>query len=91
MYVADGLYLIEGEFPVWLLTALVGAFLSGIVYYSTTNEHRPLYHFVRINSKIVFFSPTYTEKIQLNFQLNWLKVLINTFNQFSESKKSNFT
>ncbi|XP_017314255.1 mitochondrial sodium/calcium exchanger protein isoform X2 [Ictalurus punctatus] len=41
-----GLYLIEGEFPVWLLTALVGAFLSGIVYYSTTNEHRPLYHFL---------------------------------------------
>ncbi|KAF4094341.1 hypothetical protein AMELA_G00012160 [Ameiurus melas] len=40
------LYLIEGEFPVWLLTALVGAFLSGIVYCSTTNEHRPLYHFL---------------------------------------------
>ncbi|KAG7315319.1 hypothetical protein KOW79_021407 [Hemibagrus wyckioides] len=41
-----GLYLIEGEFPVWMLTAFVGAFLSGIVYCSTTNEHRPIYHFL---------------------------------------------
>ncbi|KAB5526073.1 hypothetical protein PHYPO_G00147490 [Pangasianodon hypophthalmus] len=41
-----GLYFIEGEFPVWMLTALAGAFLSGIVYCSTTNEHRPLYHFL---------------------------------------------
>lgn len=67
MYFADGLYLIDGEFPVWMLVALVGAFLSGIVYCSTINEHRPLYHFVRINSTIVFISPTYTKKIQLNF------------------------
>ncbi|XP_027024264.2 mitochondrial sodium/calcium exchanger protein isoform X2 [Tachysurus fulvidraco] len=41
-----GLYLIEGEFPVWMLTAFVGAFLSGIVYCSSTNEHRPFYHFL---------------------------------------------
>ncbi|XP_046696319.1 mitochondrial sodium/calcium exchanger protein isoform X2 [Silurus meridionalis] len=41
-----GVYLIEGEFPVWLLTALVGTFLSGIVYCSTTNDHHPLYHFL---------------------------------------------
>ncbi|XP_060767554.1 mitochondrial sodium/calcium exchanger protein isoform X5 [Neoarius graeffei] len=41
-----GLYLIDGEFPVWMLIALVGAFLSGIVYCSTINEHRPLYHFL---------------------------------------------
>lgn len=53
MYAADGLYLIDGEFPVWMLIALVGAFLSGIVYCSTINEHRPLYHFVRINSTIL--------------------------------------
>ncbi|TSY13801.1 Mitochondrial sodium/calcium exchanger protein [Bagarius yarrelli] len=39
-----GLYLIEGEFPVWVLTAFVGAFLSGIVYCSTTNDHPPVYH-----------------------------------------------
>ncbi|KAF5894939.1 mitochondrial sodium/calcium exchanger protein isoform X1, partial [Clarias magur] len=41
-----GLYLIEGEFPVWMFTGLVGAFLSGIVYCTTNNEHRPLYHFL---------------------------------------------
>ncbi|XP_062845950.1 mitochondrial sodium/calcium exchanger protein [Trichomycterus rosablanca] len=41
-----GLYLIEGEFPVWMLTALIGAFMSGIVYCSTTNEHPPPYHFL---------------------------------------------
>lgn len=39
-----GLYLIEGQFPVWMLSALVGAFISGIVYCSTTNDHRPVYH-----------------------------------------------
>ncbi|XP_026866278.2 mitochondrial sodium/calcium exchanger protein isoform X2 [Electrophorus electricus] len=41
-----GLYLIEGAIPVWLLTALIGVFLSGMVFYSTTNEHPPPYHFL---------------------------------------------
>ncbi|KAL7833864.1 hypothetical protein AOLI_G00288240 [Acnodon oligacanthus] len=41
-----GLYLIQGEFPVWLLTALIGVFLSGIVFCTTTNEHPPRYHFL---------------------------------------------
>ncbi|XP_066509490.1 mitochondrial sodium/calcium exchanger protein-like isoform X2 [Hoplias malabaricus] len=39
-----GLYLIEGEFPVWLLIGLIGVFLAGIVLCTTTNEHPPPYH-----------------------------------------------
>ncbi|KAI4881052.1 hypothetical protein NFI96_030017 [Prochilodus magdalenae] len=41
-----GLYLLQGEFPVWLLTALIGLFLSGIVFCTTTNEQPPPYHFM---------------------------------------------
>lgn len=41
-----GLYLIEGQFPVWALTIIIGAFFSGIVFCSTTNEQPPSYHFV---------------------------------------------
>lgn len=41
-----GLHLIEGDFPVWLLTALIGVFLSGIVFCTTTNDHPPRYHFL---------------------------------------------
>ncbi|XP_030621985.1 mitochondrial sodium/calcium exchanger protein [Chanos chanos] len=43
---AYGLYLIEGEFPVWALTALIGLFLAGIVFFTTSNEERPPYHFL---------------------------------------------
>ncbi|KAI7814939.1 putative sodium/potassium/calcium exchanger 6, partial [Triplophysa rosa] len=43
---AYGLYLIEGELPVWVLIACIGAFLSGIVFFTTTNEHPPPYHFL---------------------------------------------
>ncbi|XP_077600521.1 mitochondrial sodium/calcium exchanger protein-like [Stigmatopora nigra] len=39
-----GNYLIEGQFPVWLLTLLLGLFLSAIVFCSTTNECPPKYH-----------------------------------------------
>uniref|UniRef100_A0A8B9JAC7 Sodium/calcium exchanger membrane region domain-containing protein n=1 Tax=Astyanax mexicanus TaxID=7994 RepID=A0A8B9JAC7_ASTMX len=41
-----GLYLIQGDFPVWLLTALIGVFLSGIVFCTTNNERPPPYHFL---------------------------------------------
>ncbi|XP_031419431.1 mitochondrial sodium/calcium exchanger protein-like isoform X1 [Clupea harengus] len=41
-----GLYLIEGEFPVWALVVLFGVFLAAIVFCSTTNEHPPEYHFL---------------------------------------------
>ncbi|XP_028314152.1 mitochondrial sodium/calcium exchanger protein isoform X2 [Gouania willdenowi] len=39
-----GMYLIRGEFPVWVLTLLLGFFLSAIVFFSTTNDNPPKYH-----------------------------------------------
>lgn len=45
-FILDGLYLIQGELPVWVLTACIGVFLSGIVFFTTTNERPPAYHFV---------------------------------------------
>ncbi|XP_053276571.1 mitochondrial sodium/calcium exchanger protein [Pleuronectes platessa] len=39
-----GLILIQGQFPVWLLTLLLGCFLSAIVFCTTTNDHPPKYH-----------------------------------------------
>ncbi|XP_061624141.1 mitochondrial sodium/calcium exchanger protein isoform X2 [Phyllopteryx taeniolatus] len=41
-----GDYLIGGQFPLWLLTLLVGLFLCAIVFCSTTNECAPRYHSV---------------------------------------------
>uniref|UniRef100_A0A671Q7N1 Sodium/calcium exchanger membrane region domain-containing protein n=1 Tax=Sinocyclocheilus anshuiensis TaxID=1608454 RepID=A0A671Q7N1_9TELE len=41
-----GLLLIEGEVPVWVLVLCIGVFLSGIVFFTTTNEHPPRYHFL---------------------------------------------
>ncbi|CAB1319897.1 unnamed protein product [Coregonus sp. 'balchen'] len=41
-----GLYLIEGQFPVWALTLLFGLFLSAIVFLTTSNDHPPAYHSV---------------------------------------------
>ncbi|KAM8865785.1 mitochondrial sodium/calcium exchanger protein [Synchiropus picturatus] len=39
-----GTYMINQQFPVWLLTLLLGLFLSAIVFFSTTNERPPRYH-----------------------------------------------
>ncbi|CAN9513267.1 unnamed protein product [Ophioblennius macclurei] len=39
-----GNYKIQGEFPLWLLVLLLGLFLSGIVFFTTTNEYPPKYH-----------------------------------------------
>ncbi|XP_061674433.1 mitochondrial sodium/calcium exchanger protein isoform X2 [Syngnathoides biaculeatus] len=39
-----GGFLIEGQFPLWLLTLLLGLFLCAIVFCSTTNESPPTYH-----------------------------------------------
>uniref|UniRef100_A0A3Q3DIA3 Solute carrier family 8 member B1 n=1 Tax=Hippocampus comes TaxID=109280 RepID=A0A3Q3DIA3_HIPCM len=39
-----GDYMIEGQFPLWLLTLLLGLFLCAIVFCSTTNECPPRYH-----------------------------------------------
>lgn len=39
-----GKYMIQGEFPLWLLVLLLGLFLSAIVFFTTTNDHPPKYH-----------------------------------------------
>ncbi|KAJ4941683.1 hypothetical protein JOQ06_011560 [Pogonophryne albipinna] len=37
-------YLIQGQFPVWLLMLLLGFFLSAIAFCTTTNDSPPKYH-----------------------------------------------
>ncbi|XP_071338934.1 mitochondrial sodium/calcium exchanger protein [Trachinotus anak] len=39
-----GDHMIQGQFPVWLLTLLLGLFLSAIVFCTTTNDCPPKYH-----------------------------------------------
>lgn len=39
-----GDYKIHGQFPLWLLMLLLGLFLSGIVFCTTTNDCPPKYH-----------------------------------------------
>ncbi|KAL6114268.1 slc8b1 [Pungitius sinensis] len=39
-----GNYMIQGQFPLWLLMLLLGLFLSAIVFCSTTNDRPPRYH-----------------------------------------------
>ncbi|XP_041793267.1 mitochondrial sodium/calcium exchanger protein [Chelmon rostratus] len=39
-----GDYMIQGQFPIWLLTLLLGLFLSAIVFCTTTNDCPPKYH-----------------------------------------------
>ncbi|XP_018524183.1 mitochondrial sodium/calcium exchanger protein [Lates calcarifer] len=39
-----GEYMIQGQFPLWLLTLLLGLFLSSIVFCTTTNDCPPRYH-----------------------------------------------
>ncbi|KAG7280893.1 hypothetical protein CRUP_009179 [Coryphaenoides rupestris] len=39
-------YMIQGEFPLWLLTLLLGLFLSTIVFCMTKNDCPPAYHSV---------------------------------------------
>ncbi|XP_044052774.1 mitochondrial sodium/calcium exchanger protein isoform X2 [Siniperca chuatsi] len=37
-------HMIQGQFPLWLLTFLLGLFLSAIVFCTTTNDCPPKYH-----------------------------------------------
>ncbi|XP_058491761.1 mitochondrial sodium/calcium exchanger protein [Solea solea] len=41
---AYGEYMIQGQFPLWLFTLLLGLFLSGIVFCTTANDQPPKYH-----------------------------------------------
>lgn len=44
---ADGLYQIQGIFPVWALVTLVASALALIIFITTSNEEPPKYHCVR--------------------------------------------
>ena len=51
----DGTYMIQGQFPVWLLTLLVGFLLSTIMFCTTKNDCPPPYHSVsppRFNDRV---------------------------------------
>uniref|UniRef100_A0A3B4B545 Sodium/calcium exchanger membrane region domain-containing protein n=1 Tax=Periophthalmus magnuspinnatus TaxID=409849 RepID=A0A3B4B545_9GOBI len=41
---AYGDFMIQGQFPLWLLFLLLGFFLSAIVFCTTKNDHPPSYH-----------------------------------------------
>ncbi|XP_023674020.1 mitochondrial sodium/calcium exchanger protein isoform X3 [Paramormyrops kingsleyae] len=41
-----GLLYIQGGFPVWALTLLIGLFLCAIIFWSTTNYQPPRFHFL---------------------------------------------
>ncbi|MBN3300030.1 NCLX protein, partial [Amia calva] len=41
-----GLYAIQGEFPVWVLVLLISLFISAIVFYTTSNQQPPRFHFL---------------------------------------------
>lgn len=40
----DANYMIQGQFPLWLLILLMGLFLSAIVFFTTRNDCPPRYH-----------------------------------------------
>lgn len=41
---AYGGFMIQGQFPLWLLFLLLGLFMSAIVFCTTTNDHPPSFH-----------------------------------------------
>ncbi|CAL9708313.1 unnamed protein product [Knipowitschia caucasica] len=43
---AYGDFMIQGQFPLWLLFLLLGLFLSAIVFCNSNNDHPPSYHLV---------------------------------------------
>ncbi|XP_061842423.1 mitochondrial sodium/calcium exchanger protein [Nerophis lumbriciformis] len=77
-----GHYLIEGQFPVWLLTFLLGLFLSAIVFCSTTNECPPRYHpifsLVGFVVSAVLISAAASEVVSLLHMLGVVLSLSNT-------------
>nr|XP_057926476.1 mitochondrial sodium/calcium exchanger protein isoform X2 [Doryrhamphus excisus] len=77
-----GDYLIEGQFPVWVLTLLLGLFLSAIVFCSTTNECPPKYHplFAILGFLVsaVLISATASEVVSLLHMLGVVLSLSNT-------------
>lgn len=79
---AYGEILIQGEFPVWLLTLLLGMFLAAIVFCTTTNEHPPKYHplfaLLGFVASAVLISAAASEVVSLLHMLGVVLSLSNT-------------
>lgn len=79
---AYGGYMIQGQFPLWLLTFLLGLFLSAIVFCTTTNDQPPKYHTVfallGFVASAVLISATASEVVSLLHMLGVVLSLSNT-------------
>uniref|UniRef100_A0A3Q3X5N2 Sodium/calcium exchanger membrane region domain-containing protein n=1 Tax=Mola mola TaxID=94237 RepID=A0A3Q3X5N2_MOLML len=77
-----GDYMIQGQFPLWLLTLLLGLFLSAIVFCTTTNEYPPKYHplFALLGFVVsaVLISATASEVVSVLHMLGVVLSLSNT-------------
>ncbi|KAM9360288.1 mitochondrial sodium/calcium exchanger protein [Symphorus nematophorus] len=75
-------YMIQGQFPLWLLTFLLGLFLAAIVFCSTTNDCPPRYHplFALLGFVVsaVLISATASEVVSLLHMLGVVLSLSNT-------------
>uniref|UniRef100_A0A3Q3JM10 Sodium/calcium exchanger membrane region domain-containing protein n=1 Tax=Monopterus albus TaxID=43700 RepID=A0A3Q3JM10_MONAL len=77
-----GDYMIEGQFPLWLLTLLLGLFLSAIVFCTTTNDCPPKYHpvfaLLGFVASAVLISAAASEVVSLLHMLGVVLSLSNT-------------
>ncbi|XP_038146014.1 mitochondrial sodium/calcium exchanger protein [Cyprinodon tularosa] len=79
---AYGEVMIQGEFPIWLLTLLLGMFLAAIVFCTTTNDQPPKYHpifaLLGFVASAVLISATASEVVSLLHMLGVVLSLSNT-------------
>lgn len=79
---AYGGYMIQGQFPIWLMTLLLGLFLSAIVFCTTTNDCPPRYHSIfavlGFVASAVLISATASEVVSLLHMLGVVLSLSNT-------------
>ncbi|XP_034727674.1 mitochondrial sodium/calcium exchanger protein isoform X1 [Etheostoma cragini] len=77
-----GDYMIQGQFPLWLLILLLGLFLSAIVFCSTTNDSPPKYHplfaLLGFVASAALISVTASEVVSLLHMLGVVLSLSNT-------------
>lgn len=75
-------YMIQGQFPIWLLILLMGLFLSAIVFFTTRNDSPPRYHpaFALLGFVVsaVLISATASEVVSLLHMLGVVWSLSNT-------------
>ncbi|CAK6966618.1 mitochondrial sodium/calcium exchanger protein isoform X2 [Scomber scombrus] len=77
-----GNYMIQGQFPVWLLTLLLGLFLSAIIFCTTTNDCppkcHPLFALLGFVVSAVLISATASEVVSVLHMLGVVLHLSNT-------------